>query len=91
MQLAVEEKKASYRKYLQNNRLLHRIQKTPSDSKENDRKAKKRGLRQICKTLERDITGTQRRGFKIFKQLPLQERYKLKIDLITKIGMKRIL
>ena len=34
------------------------------------------------KTLERDITGTQRRGFKIFKQLQLQERDKLKINPI---------
>jgi len=38
----------------------------------------------IVKTLERDITVTQRRGFKIFKQLQLQERDKLKIDPITK-------
>ena len=36
------------------------------------------------KTLERDIKGTQRRGFNIFKQLQLQERDKLKIDPITK-------
>ena len=35
-------------------------------------------------TLERDITGTQRQGFKIFKQLQLQERDKLKIDPRTK-------
>ena len=40
------------------------------------------------KTLERDITGAQRRGFKIFKQLHLQERDKLKIDPITKTGWK---
>jgi len=40
------------------------------------------------KTLERDITGTQRRGFKIFKQLQLQERDKLKIDPITKTEWK---
>jgi len=39
--------------------------------------------------LERDITGTQRRGFKIFKQLQLQERDKLKNDPIKK-GMERI-
>jgi len=39
----------------------------------------------FVKTLERDITGTQRQGFKIFKQLQLQERDKLKIDTITKI------
>jgi len=38
----------------------------------------------FVKTLERDITGTQRRGFKIIKQLQMQERDKLKIDPITK-------
>ena len=38
----------------------------------------------FVKILERDITGTQRRGFKIFKQLQLQERDKLRIDPITK-------
>jgi hypothetical protein len=38
--------------------------------------------------LERDITGTQRRGFKIFKQLQLQERDKLRIELITKTKWK---
>jgi len=43
------------------------------------------------KTLGRDITrtqsgitGTQRRGFEIFKKLQLQERHELKIDPITK-------
>ena len=38
----------------------------------------------FVKTLERDITGTQRRGFKIFKQLQMQERDKPKIDPIKK-------
>jgi len=38
----------------------------------------------FVKALERDITETQRRGFKIFKQLHLRERDKLKIDPITK-------
>ena len=42
----------------------------------------------FVKTLETDITGTQRRGFKIFKQLQLQERDKLKIDPITKTEWK---
>jgi len=42
----------------------------------------------FVKTLERDITGTQRRGFKIFKHLQLQERDKLKIDPITKTEWK---
>jgi len=43
------------------------------------------------KTLERDITGIQRRGFKIFKQLQLQERDELKIDPITENKMEGIL
>jgi len=42
----------------------------------------------FVKILERDITGTQRRGFKIFKQLQLQERDKLKIAPITKTEWK---
>ena len=42
----------------------------------------------FVKTLERDITGTQRRGFKILKQLQLQETDKLKIDPITKTEWK---
>jgi hypothetical protein len=33
----------------------------------------------FVKTLEKDVTGTRWRGFKIFKQLQLQERGKLKI------------
>jgi len=33
---------------------------------------------------QRDITGAQRRGFKIFKQLQLQEIDKLKVYAITK-------
>ena len=43
IQLAIEEKKASYRKYLQNKTVEHYIEyKTPSNSKKNDTKAKKR-------------------------------------------------
>jgi len=42
----------------------------------------------FVKTLEWDITGTQRRGFKMFKQLQLQERDKSKIDWITKTEWK---
>ena len=45
----------------------------------------------FVKTFERDITRTQRRGFKLFKQLQLQERDKLKIDSITKTEWKKIL
>jgi len=42
----------------------------------------------FVKTLERDITGTQRRDFKIFKQLQLQERDKLRTDPIPKTEWK---
>ena len=42
----------------------------------------------FVKTLERDITGTQRRGFKIFKQLQLHERDKLKIYPVPKTKCK---
>jgi len=42
----------------------------------------------FVKTLERDTTGTQRRGFKIFKQLQLHERDKLEIDPIPKTEWK---
>ena len=48
------------------------------------RKPKRDDWDKFVKILERDITGTQRRGFKIFKQLQLQKRDKLKIDPIKK-------
>ncbi len=38
--------------------------------------------------MERDIRGTQRQGFKIFKPLQLQERDKFKFDPIIKIEWK---
>jgi hypothetical protein len=47
-----------------------------------------RGCNEHNKLLERDITGTQRRGSKILKQPQLQERDKLKIDPITKTEWK---
>ena len=52
------------------------------------RKQRRMDWDKFVKTLERDITGTQRRGFKIFKQLQLQERDNLKIDLITETEWK---
>ena len=42
----------------------------------------------IVKILERNTTGTQRRGYKIFKQLQLHERDKLKIDPIPNTEWK---
>jgi len=52
------------------------------------RKQKRDDWDKFVKTLERDITGTQRRGFKIFKQIQLQLRDKLKIDLMIKMEWK---
>ena len=50
IQLAIEEKKASYRKYLQTKTVEQytEYKKTPGNSKENDKKPTKRGLGQIC-------------------------------------------
>ena len=42
------------------------------------RKQRREAWDKFVKTLERDITGSQRQGFKIFKQLQLRERDKLK-------------
>jgi hypothetical protein len=42
----------------------------------------------FVKALERDLRGTQRRGFKIYKQLQLQERDKLRIEPVTKTEWK---
>ena len=46
------------------------------------------GTQRDIKGTQRGITETQRRGFKIFKQLQLQERDTLKIDPITKTEWK---
>jgi hypothetical protein len=43
----------------------------------------------FVKSLERDITGKQRLGFQIFKQLQLEERDKLKINPISKMEWKK--
>jgi hypothetical protein len=50
MQLAIEEKKTGYKKYLKNKTVetLYRIQKTPSNNKEKDKKTKERCLGHIC-------------------------------------------
>jgi len=86
IQLAIEEKKASYRKYLQNKTVEHYIEykKHREIVRKMTRSQRRDDWDKFVKTLERDITGTQRRGFKIFKKLQLQERDKLKIDPITK-------
>jgi len=86
IQLAIEEKKASYRKYLQNKTVEQYIEykKHRAIVRKMTRRQRRDDWDKFVKTLEMDITGTQRRGFKIFKQLQLQERDKLKIDPITK-------
>jgi hypothetical protein len=53
------------------------------------RKQRRDDWEKFVKSLERDITGTQRLGFKIFKQLQLQERDKLKINPISKKEWKK--
>ena len=75
IQLAIEENKTSYRKYLQNKTVEHY-----TEYKKHRALVRKMTGRQsrddwdkFVKTLEREITGTQRRGFKIFKQLQLRE------------------
>jgi 16S rRNA C1402 (ribose-2'-O) methylase RsmI len=80
IQLAIEGKKASYRKYLQNKTVQHYIEykKHREIVRKLTRRQRREDWDKFVKTLERDITGTQRRGFKIFKQLQLQERDKLK-------------
>ena len=90
IQQAIEEKKASYRKYLQNKTVEHYIEykRHRAIVRKMTRGQRREDWDKFVKTLERDITGTQRRGFKIFKQLQLQERDKLKIDPITKTEWK---
>jgi len=79
IQVAIEEKKASYREYLQNKTVEHytEYKKHRAIVRKMTRKQRRDDWDKFVKTLERDITGTQRQGFKIFKQLHLQERDKL--------------
>jgi len=90
IQLAIEEKKASYRKYLQNKTVEYytEYKKHRAIVRKMTRKQRRDDWDKFFKTLERDITGAQRRGFKVFKQLQLQEREKLKIDPIKKTEWK---
>jgi len=90
IQRAIEEKKASYRKYIQKNTVHYYIEykRHRAVVRKMTRRQRRDDWDKFVKTLERDITGTQRRGFKIFKQLHLQERDELKIDPITKTEWK---
>ena len=73
IQLAIEEKKARYTKYLQNKTMEHYIEykKTQSNGFKMTQRQRRDDWDKFVKTMERDITGTQRRGFKIlvFKEL----------------------
>jgi hypothetical protein len=82
----MEERKASYRKYLQNKTVDYYIdyKRHRAIVRKMTRRQRRDDWDKFVKTLERDITGTQRRGFKIYKQLQLQEIDNLKIDPITK-------
>ena len=60
IQLAIEGKKASYRKYLKKNGALYRIQKNQAIVRKMARRQRKDNWGKFVKTLERDITGTQR-------------------------------
>jgi len=79
IQWAIEEKKASCRKYLQNKTEYYYIEykRNRAIVRKMTRSQRRDDWDKFVKTLERDITGTQRRGFKIFKQLQMQERDKL--------------
>ena len=90
IQRAIEEKKASYKKYLQNKTVDYYIEykRHRTIVRKMTRKQRRDDWDKFVKTLERDITGTQRRGFKMFQQLHLQERDNLQIDPITKTEWK---
>jgi len=90
IQRAIEEKKSSYRKYLQHKTVGHYIEyrRHRAIVRKMTRRQRRDDWDKFVKTQERDIRGTQRRGFKIFKQLQLHERDKLKIDPIPKTEWK---
>jgi hypothetical protein len=69
--VAIEEKKASYRKYLQNKSMEQYVEykKHRAIVRKMTRKQRREDWDKFVKTLERDITGTQRRGCKIFKSV----------------------
>ena len=66
IQQAIEENKASYRKYFQNKTVEHYIEHKRHRAivRKMTRGPRREDWDKFVKTLERDITGTQRRGFK---------------------------
>jgi len=81
IQLTIEKKKASYRNYLQKETVEHYIEykKHRAIIRKMTRSQRREDWDKYVKTLERDITGTQRRGFKIFKKPQLQEINEFKL------------
>jgi len=71
IQRAIEEKKSSYRKYLQHKTVKHYIEykRHRAIVRKMTRRQRREDWDKFVKTLERDITGTQRRGFKIINPL----------------------
>jgi len=73
---------ATYWKYLQNKTVDYYIEykRHRAIIRKMKRRQKTDDWNKFMKTLESNITGTQRQGFKIFKLPYLQERDKLKIE-----------
>ena len=68
---AIEEKKSSHSKYLQHKTVEYYVEykRHRAIVRKMTRRQRRDDWDKYVKTLERDITETQRRGFKIFKQL----------------------
>ena len=89
IQREIEEKKASYRKYLQNKTVDYYIEykRHRAIVRKMTRIQRRDDWDKFLKTLERDVTGTQRRGFKYLNSYKCKKD-KLKIDPITKTEWK---
>jgi len=89
-QRAIEENKSSHRTYLQHKTVEHYIEYKRHRAlvRIMTRRQRIGDWNKFVKILERDLTGTQRPDFKIFKQLQLHERDKLKIDPIPNTEWK---
>jgi len=76
IQRAIEEKKASYRKHLQNKTVDYYIEykRHRAVVSKMTQRQRRDDWDKSVKTLERDITETQRRGFKIFKQKEINSK-----------------
>jgi hypothetical protein len=70
------------RNKLQTKQIQH--QKLSAKVRKLSRKYRRADWDKFVKSLERDITGPQRRGFKIFKKLQMETKDKLQINMIPK-------